>query len=394
MRHEELSAREPRFGSNSRAEKRRVEVLGQVLRRVAGEKRGACRSAPHAAHLEHPLHSLLHELGLAPRRVLHSGAKPAAGKTPAGALVLVIDDDDAVAEATPTSCWTSAYACSASAVARSTPPPEPRTGRAPAQARPVSAIGFPNWHAMRVSVYRRRRARRFGGGAAMRRSVGRDASVWLRSENHWLRQKIRALEEALRASARTVESLRALVYLDGLTGLPNRRSVDDSMARMLSAGSARPFAVLFVDLDNFKEINDSVGHRVADSLLQHLAATLDGLVRANDVLGRCVPATGAGKGSVLSRLGGDEFAILLPEVEDRAAAESVASRIIERFQQPFRAGDNSVFVTASIGIAIYPADGETADILIDKADSAMYTAKKNGKARYEFYRGIIRSQGG
>jgi diguanylate cyclase (GGDEF)-like protein len=93
--------------------------------------------------------------------------------------------------------------------------------------------------------------------------------------------------------------------------------------------------------------------------------------------------------SVLSRFGDDEFVILLLEVRNRAAAGSVARRILQRLARPFQAGDRDVWVTVSIGIAVYPADGHTADILMSNADAAMYRAKRKGKARYEHHRAAV-----
>jgi diguanylate cyclase (GGDEF)-like protein len=89
---------------------------------------------------------------------------------------------------------------------------------------------------------------------------------------------------------------------------------------------------------------------------------------------------------VLSRLGGDEFVILLPEIKDRAAAESIAAKILEHLERPFQVGSRNIVVTASIGIALYPSDGHTADTLVSNADAAMYAAKRRGKACYEHYR--------
>jgi diguanylate cyclase (GGDEF)-like protein len=208
---------------------------------------------------------------------------------------------------------------------------------------------------------------------------------WLRAENHWLRQEMRSLADALHTAVGKAESFKALAYVDNLTGLPNRRRFDDTLRRRLSVRAARPFAVLFIDLDNFKRINDSIGHPVGDALLREVAAVLDGLIRSSDVLNAHV-VVGGMREVVLSRTGGDEFVVLLPEVENLSAVECVARRILARFEQPFRAAQRSVFVTASIGIAIYPSDGETADVLIQHADLAMYRAKQNGKARYEVYR--------
>jgi GGDEF domain-containing protein len=147
------------------------------------------------------------------------------------------------------------------------------------------------------------------------------------------------------------------------------------------------FAVLFVDLDDFKLVNESFGHQVADDLLRDFAATLDGLVRTIDALHPPVRAAAPPRlDCVLSRLGGDEFALLVPGVKDRAAAGSVAEAILRRLERPLQAGNRHVVVTASIGIALYPSDGQTVDSLLSNADEAMYAAKRRGKARYEHYR--------
>jgi GGDEF domain-containing protein len=215
--------------------------------------------------------------------------------------------------------------------------------------------------------------------AAMRR---------LAAENDRLRREIRALEEALRGALDKAQQLEAIAYRDSLTGLPNRRSLADSFRTMLSTCAAREFAVLFVDLDDFKRINESLGHRIADALLRELAAALDGLIRSVDAhpAVRVTGTAGPQPGGVLSRLGGDEFVILLPEIKDRASAESIAARILEHLERPFQVGSRNIVVTASIGIALYPSDGHTADTLVSNADAAMYAAKRRGKACYEHYR--------
>jgi GGDEF domain-containing protein len=156
---------------------------------------------------------------------------------------------------------------------------------------------------------------------------------------------------------------------------------------MLSTYALKEFAVLFVDVDDFKRINESLGHRAADDLLRELATALDGMLRSVDVLHPPVGPPPAPPSSSVSRLGGDEFVLLLPGVRDRAAAGTVAGRILERLERPFQAGNCSVVVTASIGIALYPSDGRTADTLISSADAAMYAAKRRGKKCYEHYHG-------
>jgi GGDEF domain-containing protein len=210
----------------------------------------------------------------------------------------------------------------------------------------------------------------------------------LAAENDRLKRENKALEEALRAALDKAQQLEAVAYRDSLTGLPNRRSLADSFRTMLSTCAPQEFAVLFVDLDDFKRVNESLGHRTADALLCELAAALDGVIRSVDADPpvRVTGAVASQPGGVLSRLGGDEFVILLPEVKDRAAAESIAARILEHLGRPFQVGSRNIVVTASIGIALYPSDGHTADILVSNADAAMYAAKRRGKACYEHYR--------
>ena len=119
-------------------------------------------------------------------------------------------------------------------------------------------------------------------------------------------------------------------------------------------------AVLFLDLDHFKVINDSLGHSLGDLLLQQVAARLTGCLRAGDTV---------------ARLGGDEFTLLLPGVQGPAEAERVAGKVLDTLREPYRLEGRELFVTASMGISLYPDDGEDADTLVRNADAAMYRAK-------------------
>jgi predicted signal transduction protein with EAL and GGDEF domain len=154
------------------------------------------------------------------------------------------------------------------------------------------------------------------------------------------------------------------------------------------------FALLFVDIDNFKLINDTIGHQAADEVLRQLASSLNTLIRTDDMLGlyhdddidstatiSIEPVSDA----VLSRLGGDEFVVLLPDTRDRFAAGTVARRILAHLEQPITVEGQEVFVTASIGISTYPEDGLSSEILIRNADTAMYHAKQQGKAAFQYY---------
>jgi predicted ATPase/predicted signal transduction protein with EAL and GGDEF domain len=213
-----------------------------------------------------------------------------------------------------------------------------------------------------------------------------------------LEEEAHAREQVLEQLAESNEQIRALAFEDGLTGLPNRRVLNEHLEKVLARSSRRrtEFAVLFVDLDNFKRINDTVGHQSADEVLRRLADTLSELIRAEDTLGLYVrqgldpdstASFAAIHDAVVSRVGGDEFVILLPELRDRLAAGSVAHRILRQLERPFALGGAQVFVTASIGIATYPADGTGAAELLRNADTAMYHAKQQGKAAFQYYSG-------
>ncbi len=211
-----------------------------------------------------------------------------------------------------------------------------------------------------------------------------------------LEEEAHARELVLTQLAESNEQIRALAYEDGLTGLPNRRVLNENLEKMLARCNRRgtEFAVLFIDLDNFKRINDTMGHQTADEVLRQLATLFSTLIRADDTLalyareGGDAELTGGFASlmdSVVSRLGGDEFVILLPELRDRLAAGSVAHRILQQLERPFEMAGARIFVTASIGIATYPADGTSAEILLRNADTAMYHAKQQGKAAFQYY---------
>jgi predicted signal transduction protein with EAL and GGDEF domain len=218
----------------------------------------------------------------------------------------------------------------------------------------------------------------------------------LRAANEALKKEAALREEALQRLGESNEQIRALAYQDGLTGLPNRRLFNEHLVKVLvrSRRKGAEFALLFIDIDNFKLINDTIGHQAADEVLRHLAASLSMLIRTDDMLGlyhddemdstatiSLEPVSDA----VLSRLGGDEFVVLLPDTRDRFAAGTVARRILAHLEQPITVDGHEVFVTASIGISTYPEDGLSSEILIRNADTAMYHAKQQGKAAFQYY---------
>jgi diguanylate cyclase (GGDEF)-like protein len=169
-----------------------------------------------------------------------------------------------------------------------------------------------------------------------------------------------------------LERVRELAFRDALTGLPNRRLFEDrvSQALALSRRHSGSVAVMFVDVDRFKTINDSLGHEMGDQLLCLVAQRLSGTLRSSDTV---------------ARMGGDEFTVLLPEVVNPGDVTIVAEKVLGAFVDPFCLGSQRVFVTASVGIAVSPDDGDRFDLLLRNADAAMYSAKARGRATYRFY---------
>jgi len=177
---------------------------------------------------------------------------------------------------------------------------------------------------------------------------------------------------------RAVErQIRYLAYHDSLTGLGNRRFFEERAALALTEArrQRQPMAVLFLDLDRFKSINDSLGHSAGDAILQETASRLLAEVQAPGDWGRSEPA--------VARLGGDEFMILLPAPADAVAASSVGHAILRRVSAPIRFGTQSLTVTGSIGIAIWPDDGADVESLLRGSDTAMYYAKSRGPAQLQ-----------
>ncbi len=186
------------------------------------------------------------------------------------------------------------------------------------------------------------------------------------------------------ANAQILEENRALAYYDSLTGLPNRRMYKERLAHTLQYAQhhGRLVATCFLDLDGFKRVNDTFGHVGGDQLLVEVAKRLIGCVRLRDSVAR---ADAAEPDAALSRLGGDEFTFLLSEIADAHDAAKVAARILESLAKPFFVNRQEVFVSASIGIAVFPFDGEDAETLLRNADTAMYHAKGRGRNNYQFY---------
>jgi len=189
-------------------------------------------------------------------------------------------------------------------------------------------------------------------------------------------QEYRETAEALAESE--IEN-RKLAYYDSLTGLPNRNLLADRLEQtILSARrQSRRFALMFVDLDRFKHINDTLGHVAGDELIKHAANRIRKCLRASDTL---------------SRFGGDEFVIILPELRSAADVSIVAGKIIEQVAKPFHLDGVDTHVTASLGVAVYPENGEDTSTLMKRADIAMYQSKDNGKNRFCYYNNELNKQ--
>ncbi len=169
-----------------------------------------------------------------------------------------------------------------------------------------------------------------------------------------------------------LEELTRTSQHDGLTGTPNRALMQDRMEHAITVAyrHGTDIAVIFVDLDHFKDINDTMGHRVGDEVLTTVSRRLEAAVRDSDTV---------------SRHGGDEFLVLLSEVAHPAHAAIIANKILASFDEPCQIDGHVLQVSVSLGIALYPKDAHDVATLISRADSAMYQAKKAGGARFEFF---------
>lgn len=170
----------------------------------------------------------------------------------------------------------------------------------------------------------------------------------------------------------TEEHLTSLAYHDLLTGLPNRLLFDDRLQVELAHAQRqnKSLGVLFVDLDKFKPVNDTYGHEIGDLLLQDVTVRLKRCLRETDTV---------------SRRGGDEFTIILSEIGGRNSCERVAQTILSQLGRPFMIQNLELKIGASIGISLYPNDGNDAHLLVSRADEAMYQAKQTGRNKYVFY---------
>lgn len=168
------------------------------------------------------------------------------------------------------------------------------------------------------------------------------------------------------------KKIRHLAYFDSLTTLPNRKMFSDKLNQAIfkTGQNNLKFALFYIDLDSFKDVNDSFGHFIGDQLLVKFAERLKKILRKN---------------SQIFRLAGDEFAIILENISTHQEASIISNRILKQLEKPFILNNNEIFSSASIGISIYPDDGLNADTLLKNSDTAMYRVKKSGKKAYRFY---------
>ena len=210
--------------------------------------------------------------------------------------------------------------------------------------------------------------------------LGRDVHYMLRAS------------DAFNALKRQEDRLRYLAYYDPLTSLPNRRSFNEQLNRILKRSRRRNSnaALLFIDLDHFKRINDSIGHGRGDRLLVEIAKRLTVELREDDAINYLSDKDSddideTDRGTEIARLGGDEFTVVLSDVPNIAQVERIAKRILYSLSKPIPLQSHNPVVTPSIGIALFPHDGTDPDTLVRNADTAMYVAKAEGRACYRFY---------
>ncbi|MFA6180368.1 MAG: diguanylate cyclase, partial [Candidatus Methylopumilus sp.] len=167
-----------------------------------------------------------------------------------------------------------------------------------------------------------------------------------------------------------------LAHFDGITGLPNRVLFIDRFKQELKKAhrNSQSLTLMYLDLDRFKEVNDTLGHDMGDLLLKETAQRLVGCVREVDTV---------------ARLGGDEFTLLLNGLDNQAVTDRIAQKVLDRLAQPFHIGSELVYLSTSIGISIYPDDGSGVEVLLKNADQAMYVAKQNGRNRYHYFTPVM-----
>ena len=199
--------------------------------------------------------------------------------------------------------------------------------------------------------------------------TGNYYNVQVFSPEHGL---IATLFEDITESRVSEQKIQKMAYFDTLTGLPNRALFYDriNQATALAKRDKTNLAVLFLDLDHFKNINDTLGHSIGDQLLIEVAKRLNLHIRSNDTL---------------ARIGGDEFVVVVTHISEQLSATYIAQKMIDSLQEPFQIQEHDLHITASIGIALFPGDGDDSETLLKHADMAMYSSKESGRNAFNFF---------
>lgn len=222
-------------------------------------------------------------------------------------------------------------------------------------------------------------------------------------ESHFLNMKVderteqlyrrnKELNQAVKQVTQAKDKMRQLAYYDSLTSLPNRQLFTEQLELLLkiSKREGSTIALLFLDLDNFKRINDSLGHTAGDMLLREVGARLSSCIRESDLISQYFDEESK---IDVSRLGGDEFTVVLNKLEEPKIAGLVAKRLLESLQTPMMIDGHEIVITPSIGIAMSPQDADSVETLLKRADTAMYHAKGTGKNSYSFYSSAMKGTG-
>jgi diguanylate cyclase (GGDEF)-like protein/PAS domain S-box-containing protein len=211
------------------------------------------------------------------------------------------------------------------------------------------------------------------------RVIRRDGQVaWLSSHARTLAdasgrvRRMIGVSQDITERKRQEDEARYLAYHDSLTGLPNRRLLDDRLRQAVFLAQRRDarVALMVVDLDRFKEVNDALGHRAGDAVLREAAHRIAGCLR---------------KADTLARHGGDEFVVVIPDLQLETDCQVVAEKVLRALEPPFRVDGRDFTIGASIGVSLYPSDADGAEALLRNADAAMYRAKQLGRNNYRFY---------
>ena len=182
--------------------------------------------------------------------------------------------------------------------------------------------------------------------------------------------------------------VKYMAHHDALTGLPNRHMFKEYFSRTLSYAKRHKevLALMFLDIDEFKQVNDTLGHEAGDQLLQQISDRLSDALRGSDLICSHTDMHTDSPGEMIARIGGDEFTLLLPDIAQPENASKVAERVLQNLKPTFVINKHKFFIGGSIGITLYPDDGDTVEALTKHADLAMYEAKRSGKNTYHFYK--------